>query len=185
MCIRDRDFAYAVHTEVGNHCVGAKVNGRIVPLSYELQMGDRVEILTQKSATPSRGWLSIVKTPSARSKIRGYFSKVTRGDDMQLGHEKLAREMRKHGIGISNAQSTRAIKSVAESLGYKDGEDMIVAIGAGKVAARNIDDFLGFNLGPVYSPTGIVLAVLLIFLSVEKVIDREQAEIKSRREEQA
>ena len=132
------DFAYAIHTEVGNHCVGAKVNGRIVPLSYELQMGDRVEILTQKSATPSRGWLGIVKTPGARSKIRSYFSRVTRSDDMQLGHEKLAREMRKHNIGISNAQSTRAIKLVAESLGYKESDDMIVAIGAGKESAQHV-----------------------------------------------
>ncbi len=132
------DFAYAIHTEVGNHCVGAKVNGKIVPLTYRLQMGDRVEILTQKSATPSRGWLGFVKTPSARSKIRSYFSKATRGDDMQLGHEKLAREMRKHNIGISNAQSTRAIKSVAEHLGYKDSDDMIVAIGAGKESAQHV-----------------------------------------------
>ncbi len=132
------DFAYAIHTEVGNHCVGAKVNGRIVPLTYELQMGDRVEILTQKSATPSRGWLNIVKTPSARSKIRSYFSKVTRGDDLQEGRDKLAREMRKHGMGISNAQSTRAIKSVAESLGYKDDDDMLVAIGAGKESAQHV-----------------------------------------------
>ena len=132
------DFAYAIHTEVGNHCVGAKVNGKIVPLTYKLQTGDRVEILTQKSATPSRGWLQIVKTPSARTKIRNYFSKVTRGDDLQLGHEKLAREMRKHGIGISNAQSLRAIKSVAENLGFKESDDMIVAIGAGKESAQHV-----------------------------------------------
>lgn len=79
--------------------MGAKVNGSIVPLSYELQQGDRVEILTQKSASPSRDWLNIVKTPSARSKIRSYFSKISRGDDLQAGHDKLTREMRKHGAG--------------------------------------------------------------------------------------
>ena len=132
------DFAYAIHTEVGNHCVGAKVNGKIVPLAYKLRTGDRVEILTQKSATPSRGWLTIVKTPSARNKVRAYFSRVTRSDDLQLGHEKLSREMRKHGIGISNAQSTRAIKSVAESLGYNESDNMIVAIGAGKESAQHV-----------------------------------------------
>ena len=132
------DFAYAIHTEVGNHCVGAKVNGKIVPLSYRLRTGDRVEILTQKSATPSRGWLSLVKTPSARTKIRNYFSKITRGDDLQMGHEKLAREMRKHNIGISNAQSTRAIKMVAENMGFKEADDMIVAIGAGKESAQHV-----------------------------------------------
>jgi len=132
------DFAYAIHTEVGNHCVGAKVNGKIVPLAYKLRTGDRVEILTQKSATPSRGWLAIVKTPSARNKVRAYFSRVTRSDDLQLGHEKLAREMRKHNIGISNAQSTRAIKSVAESLGYNESDNMIVAIGAGKESAQHV-----------------------------------------------
>lgn len=136
------DFAYAIHTEVGNHCVGAKVNGRIVPLTYELQMGDRVEILTQKSATPSRGWLNIVKTPSARSKIRSYFSKVTRGDDLQEGHDRLSREMRKHGMGISNAQSTRAIKSVADQLGYKEADDMLVSIGTGKESAQHVTNRL-------------------------------------------
>ena len=94
--------------------MGAKVNGSIVPLSYQLQMGDRVEILTQKSATPSRDWLNIVKTPSARSKIRSYFSKMSRSDDLQTGRDKLVHEMRKHGLGISSAQSMRAMKQVAE-----------------------------------------------------------------------
>jgi GTP pyrophosphokinase len=85
------DFAYAIHTEVGNHCVGAKVNGSIVPLTYQLKVGDRVEILTQKSATPSRDWLNMVKTPSARSKIRSYFSRATRSDDLQMGRDMLVR----------------------------------------------------------------------------------------------
>lgn len=132
------DFAYAIHTEVGNHCVGAKVNGSIVPLSYRLQTGDRVEILTQKSASPSRGWLSMVKTPSARSKIRSHFSRISRSDDLARGHERLAREMRKHEMGISNAQATRAIKSVAEHMGYKEADDMLVNIGAGKESAQHI-----------------------------------------------
>ncbi len=132
------DFAYAIHTEVGNHCVGAKVNGAIVPLTYELQLGDRVDILTQKSASPSRDWLSIVKTPSARSKIRSYFSKVSRSDDLQFGRDKLTREMRKHGLGISSAQSMRALKSVADHMGYKDADDMLVHIGTGKESAQHV-----------------------------------------------
>ena len=132
------DFAYAIHTEVGNHCVGAKVNGAIVPLTYELQLGDRVEILTQKSASPSRDWLNIVKTPSARSKIRSYFSKISRGDDLQAGRDKLTREMRKHGLGISNAQSMRAMKAVAEHMGFRDADDMLVNIGTGKEGAQHV-----------------------------------------------
>ena len=132
------DFAYAIHTEVGNHCVGAKVNGSIVPLNYKLQLGDRVEILTQKSASPSRDWLNIVKTPSARSKIRAYFSKVSRGDDLQAGRDRLQREMRKHGLGISSAQSMRAIKQVAEALGYKDADDMLVNLGTKKESPTHV-----------------------------------------------
>lgn len=132
------DFAYSIHTEVGNHCVGAKVNGSIVPLTYQLKMGDRVEILTQKSAVPSRDWIKMVKTPSARSKIRSYFSKVSRSDDLQMGRDKLGREMRKHGYGISNTTSTRAIKTLAEHLGFNDPDDMLVAIGAGKESAQHI-----------------------------------------------
>lgn len=132
------DFAYAIHTEVGNHCVGAKVNGSIVPLTYELQTGDRVEVLTQKSAGPSRDWLNIVKTPSARSKIRSYFSKISRSDDLQLGRDKLTREMRKHGLGISSAQSMRAMKQVSEHMGFRDPDDMLVNIGTGKESAQHV-----------------------------------------------
>lgn len=132
------DFAFAIHTEVGYHCVGAKVNGSIVPLSYKLQMGDRVEILTQKSATPSRDWLNIVKTPSARSKIRSFFAKISRSDDMQEGRDILMREMRKHGFGISSAQSMRAMREVAEAMGYKDADDMLVNIGTGKEAPMHV-----------------------------------------------
>jgi GTP pyrophosphokinase len=132
------DFAYAIHTEVGNHCVGAKVNGSIVPLSYELQMGDRVEILTQKSAIPSRDWIGMVKTPRARSKIRSYFSRISRSDDLQSGRDKLSSEMRKHDMGLSSAQSMRALKAVSEHLGFKDPDDLLVNIGADKESAQHI-----------------------------------------------
>jgi GTP pyrophosphokinase len=132
------DFAYAIHTEVGNHCVGAKVNGSIVPLTYELQMGDRVEVLTLSSSGPSRDWLNIVKTPSARSKIRAYFSKVNKGDDILRGREMLGREMRKHGMGISAARPTKALKAVSESLGHRDSDDLMALIGTGKQSARQV-----------------------------------------------
>ena len=101
-------------------------------------MGDRVEILTQKSATPSRDWLNIVKTPSARSKIRSFFAKISRSDDMQEGRDILMREMRKHGFGISSAQSMRAMREVAEAMGYKDADDMLVNIGTGKEAQMHV-----------------------------------------------
>lgn len=132
------DFAYSVHTEVGNHCVGAKVNGQIVPLSYKLNVGDRVEVLTSKSASPSRDWLGMVATPSARNKIRGYFSKQTRSSDRQEGHDILMREMRKHGLGLSSARSVKALKSVAEAMGFNDADDMFVQLARGKESAQHV-----------------------------------------------
>ncbi len=132
------DFAYAIHTDIGNHCVGAKVNGSVVPLSYELQMGDRVEILTQNSAHPSRDWLNMVRTPSARAKIRSYFSKITKADDSAQGRELLAREMRKVGLGISMPRTVRALEKVAPELGFAKVDDLYVAIGNGKTSARMI-----------------------------------------------
>ncbi len=130
------DFAYAIHTEVGNHCVGAKINGSIVPLAYELQMGDRVDILTNKNASPSRDWLNIVKTSSARSKIRNHFAKVSRVDDLQHGRDELAKVMRKHGIGIGNKPAEKALDAIAEEMNYGKGEDLLAQIGAGKLSAK-------------------------------------------------
>ena len=132
------DFAYAIHTEVGNHCVGAKVNGSIVPLGYELQMGDRIEILTNKNSKPSRDWLNIVKTSSAKSKIRNFFSKVTREDDLIRGRDELAKVMRKHGLGIGSKASEKAIATVAAEMNYAHPEDILAAIGASKVSAKQV-----------------------------------------------
>ena len=80
-----------MHTEVGNHCVGAKVNGAVAPLTHELNMGDRIEILTNKASKPSRDWLNIVKTPSAKSKIRRYFAAATKDEDATAGRDILPR----------------------------------------------------------------------------------------------
>ena len=132
------DFAYAIHTEVGNHTVGAKVNGSIVPLGYELQVGDRVDIMTNKSSSPSRDWLNIVKTQSARAKIRSYFSKVTRVDDLQRGRDELGKVMRKHGLGLSSSASAKALEAVAEDMNYAAADDMLAGIGAGKLSAKQV-----------------------------------------------
>ncbi|MDR1082883.1 MAG: bifunctional (p)ppGpp synthetase/guanosine-3',5'-bis(diphosphate) 3'-pyrophosphohydrolase, partial [Coriobacteriales bacterium] len=132
------DFAYAIHTEVGNHCVGAKVNGTIVPLTYELQMGDRVEVLTLKNSGPSRDWLNIVKTPSARSKIRAYFSKKNKDADILHGRELLGKEVRKHGIGISSTRSVKALKAVSEAFDHRDPDDLMALIGTGRQSARQV-----------------------------------------------
>jgi len=132
------DFAYAIHTEVGHHCVGAKVNGSIVPLGYELQMGDRVEVLTNKNSSPSRDWLNIVKTSSARSKIRSYFSKVSREDDLQKGKDELGKVMRKHGLGLNSQATQRALGAVASEMNFHETDDILAHIGAGKVSAKQV-----------------------------------------------
>ena len=132
------DFAYAVHTEVGNHCVGAKVNGSVVPLTYKLNMGDRVEVLTNKNAKPSRDWMNIVVTPSARAKIRKYFSVETRADDAEQGRSELAHELRRRGYGISTQRTVKAIERVYPQFDYRSADDLFAGIGTGKVSAKQV-----------------------------------------------
>ena len=140
------DFAYAVHTEVGNHCVGAKVNGSVVPLTYKLNMGDRVEILTNKNAKPSHDWMNIVATPSARAKIRKYFSTESKSDDAEQGRNELARELRRRGYGIGAKRTMKAIERACEGLNCKDADDLFAAVHNGKVtanlAANRIEEIL-------------------------------------------
>ncbi len=130
------DFAYAVHTEVGNHCVGAKVNGAVVTLSTQLLSGDRVEILTNKNARPSRDWLSIVATGGAKAKIRKYFATATKADDAEQGRSDLARELRKRGYGISTHRVAKAIEKALPILDHKSTESLFAAIGGGKLSAK-------------------------------------------------
>ncbi len=132
------DFAYAVHTEVGNHCIGAKVNGSMVPLTYKLQSGDRVEIITNKNAKPGHDWLKMVATPSARSKIRKYFASETKEDDAERGRGYLAIELRKHGLGISSQRVTKALEKVCLSTDYRDVETMLAAVGTGRLSPKQV-----------------------------------------------
>lgn len=132
------DFAYAIHTEVGHHCVGAKVNGSIVTLDYELEMGDRVDILTNKSSWPSRDWLNVVRTSSARSKIRSYFSKMSRTDDLQKGKDELTKVVRKQGLGVGGSALAKALDAVAVDLKYQATDDLLAAIGAGKQSPKQV-----------------------------------------------
>jgi len=140
------DFAFAIHTKVGEHCVGAKVNGVVVPLATELKMGDRVEILTNKNARPSRDWMNIVVTPSARSKIRRYFTAANKADDAETGRSELARELRKRGYGISTARTSKAIARVCEENDYRDTDTFFAAVGTNKLtvlhAANMVVDVL-------------------------------------------
>ncbi len=132
------DFAYSIHTEVGNHCVGAKVNGSIVPLTYTLQNGDRVEILTQKNASPSLDWVNIARTPRARAKIRTYFSKASRNDDLERGRDFILKEVRKDGLGVASSKVLKTLDEVASELNFGSADEMMVAVGAGKLSPKQV-----------------------------------------------
>ncbi len=129
------DFAYTIHTDVGHRCIGAKVGGKIVPLSYELRSGDIVEILTSKSSNPSRDWLKVVKTSRARTKIRQWFSKENREGMEHAGKDALAKELRKKGLSLASVPA-ESLLSAAKSLNVSDLETLYVNIGSGNVSPR-------------------------------------------------
>jgi len=134
------DFAYTIHTEVGHRCVGARVNGRLVPLTTELESGDTVEVITSKAADagPSQDWLHLVKTPRARNKIRQWFTRERREDAIEKGREDLARALRKAAIPLQPAMTSGLLLSVATELRYPSFEAMLAAIGEGTVSPKVI-----------------------------------------------
>src|SRR5579872_1693024 len=127
------DFAYSIHTEVGHRCIGAKVNGRLVPLDTPLQSADTVEIVTSKvpSAGPSRDWLQIVASPRARNKIRQWFSRERREDAMENGREELIKALRREGLPAQKLATSPELSAVAKELGHPDLDALHVAIGEG------------------------------------------------------
>ncbi|WP_374100642.1 bifunctional (p)ppGpp synthetase/guanosine-3',5'-bis(diphosphate) 3'-pyrophosphohydrolase [Streptomyces sp. 7-21] len=134
------DFAYAVHTEVGHRTIGAKVNGRLVPLESTLDHGDTVEIFTSKAAGagPSRDWLGFVKSPRARNKIRAWFSRERRDEAIEQGKEQIARAMRKQNLPIQHVLTGDSLVTLAHEMRYPDISSLYAAIGEGHVSAQNV-----------------------------------------------
>ncbi|MFM7491248.1 MAG: RelA/SpoT family protein [Actinomycetota bacterium] len=143
------DFAYAVHTEVGNRCIGAKVNGKLVSLEAPLSNGDVVEVVTNKgeNAAPSRDWLSFVKSPRARSKIKAWFTKERREEAIDAGKESIARQMRKAGLPIQKILGGHTILQLAHDLNYPDIDAMYAAVGDGHISANHVIERLESSLG--------------------------------------
>jgi guanosine-3',5'-bis(diphosphate) 3'-pyrophosphohydrolase len=142
------DFAYAIHTEVGHRCIGAKINGRLVSLDAPLHSGDSVEIFTAKvpSAGPSRDWLQIVASPRARNKIRQWFSRERREDAIDNGREELTKAIRREGLPVQRAASSNVLLALAETMNYADLDALHAAIGDGHVSAKSVAQRLAREL---------------------------------------
>ena len=134
------DFAYAVHTEVGQRCVGARINGRLVPLESTLETGDAVEIFTSKAANagPSRDWLTFVRSPRARTKIRQWFTRERREEAIDTGRNAIARQMRKEDLPLQRLLSHEALNAVAQDLRYSDVSGLYAAVGENHVSAAAV-----------------------------------------------
>ena len=132
------DFAYAVHTEVGNKTVGAKVNGKMVPLKYRLKSGDTIEILTSKTQTPSKDWLKICKTSRAITKIKQYLQKVERDEHREHGEEILEKALRKFDTSVKSLEKKGEFKALLEKQHYKTVEEVFVNLGSGSLPLKEI-----------------------------------------------
>lgn len=132
------DFAYAIHSEVGSRCVGAKVNGRLVPLRHRLESGDEIEILTSDGQTPRKDWLEFVITSRARSKIRAHVKKAQRDDSKNLGEKLLDREFRKKKLNFAKLQKEGVLQKVASSLSSANEEDLLIKVGFGRILAVDV-----------------------------------------------
>ncbi|HVM53277.1 MAG TPA: bifunctional (p)ppGpp synthetase/guanosine-3',5'-bis(diphosphate) 3'-pyrophosphohydrolase [Acidimicrobiales bacterium] len=141
------DFAYAIHTEVGHACIGARVNGRLQPLDSKLHSGDTVEIFTSKvEHGPSRDWLGIAVTPRARNKIRQWFSRERREDALESGKDELARAVRREGLPVQKIMSGPAISDIAAQLSYTDADALLIAIGENHVSGKSVAQRLAREL---------------------------------------
>jgi len=132
------DFAYMIHTEVGNQCTGAKVNGRMVPLSHELVTGDTVDITTSKNHLPSKDWLKFVKTVKARSRIRQWIKTQEKNRSLTLGREMCEKAFRKHRLNFHTLIKSSTMPEVVEQFGFKTADDLIASVGYGKTTPLQV-----------------------------------------------
>ena len=132
------DFAYSVHTDVGHRCVGAKVNGKLVPLKYELKNGDIVEIITSPHHTPSKDWLKIVKSSRARNRIRAWIKIEERKRSIGLGREICEKDLRKYSVNLQKIQKSGEFKKIANEFGFAADDDLLAAVGYGKISSGQI-----------------------------------------------
>jgi GTP pyrophosphokinase len=134
------DFAYSVHTEVGHRCVGARVNGKLVPLESSLENGDVVEIFTSKAdgAGPSRDWLTFVQSPRARNKIKAWFSRERRDEAIEHGKDAIVRAMRKQGLPLQRMMTNQALTAIAADLHQADISALYATVGEGRISADTI-----------------------------------------------
>ncbi len=132
------DFAYAIHSEVGDHCAGAKVNGRIVPLKHQLHTGDVVEVLTSPQAHPTRGWLALVKSGRARARIRAWLRREEQERSLRLGRELCERELRKHNLSLKKVIKTGHLREVLKRLSCNSLDDLLLKVGRGQLTVEQI-----------------------------------------------
>ncbi len=133
------DFAYRIHTEIGNRCIGAKVNNKIVPLDYRLKTGDIVEIITSKhSYGPSQDWLKIVKTSHARNKIRAWFKKQRREEAMEKGREMVEQLLKKHDFNVNEVMTADRVGEVARQFNFNEADDLFAAVGYGGISVGQV-----------------------------------------------
>jgi GTP pyrophosphokinase len=132
------DFAYRIHSEVGHHCAGARVNGRLVPLRYRLHNGDTVEIITTTSQTPSKDWLNYVKTSRTKARIRGWLRLQQRSRSVAVGREILERDFQRFRLDFARLRKDGKLDEIARALSQKDEESLIAGVGYGKISSRQI-----------------------------------------------
>ncbi|HET9551704.1 MAG TPA: bifunctional (p)ppGpp synthetase/guanosine-3',5'-bis(diphosphate) 3'-pyrophosphohydrolase, partial [Anaeromyxobacteraceae bacterium] len=129
------DFAFAIHSEIGQHCVGGKVNGKLVPLRHVLKNGDTVEIMTSPHAHPSKDWLGFVKTSRAQARIRQYIRQEEHRRSLEIGKELAEKDLRKYGLSLSRLEKGGDLAKAGERLGYRTSDDLLAAVGYGKVSS--------------------------------------------------